>query len=117
MTAPVPASVRVELPFHLRNLAGVGREVRVAVEGAVTLASVLDALEGAYPVLAGTIREYGTGRRRVFLRFFAGGEDVSFLGMSEALPEAVVRGEEVLIVLGAVAGGSGLGTEEEISAG
>ena len=97
--------VRVELPQHLRTLAKIGGEARVAVEGEVTPRTVLDALEAAYPMLCGTIREYGTGERRAFLRFFAGEEDYSHLGMDVKLPEAVARGDEALLVVGAVAGG------------
>jgi len=97
--------VRVELPQHLRTLAKVSGEVSVAVEGEVTPRTVLDAVEGKYPMLCGTIREYGNGERRAFLRFFAGEEDYSHLGMDVRLPEAVVMGEEPLLVVGAVAGG------------
>jgi len=97
--------VRVELPQHLRTLAKISGEVRVEVVGEVTPRTVLDALEAAYPMLCGTIREYGTGQRRAFLRFFAGEEDYSHLGMDVLLPDAVARGEEALLVVGAVAGG------------
>jgi molybdopterin synthase sulfur carrier subunit len=86
--------VRVDLPAHLRTLAQVQGEVRVAVLGAVTLRTVVSALEAEYPMLCGTIREYGSGERRAFLRFFP-------------LPEAVARGDEALLVVGAVAGGFG----------
>jgi len=97
--------VRVELPQHLRTLAKISGEARVLVEGEVTPRTVLDAVEAAYPMLCGTIREYGSGERRAFLRFFAGEEDYSHLGMDVRLPEAVARGEEPLLVVGAVAGG------------
>ena len=97
--------IRVELPQHLRTLAKISGEARVQVEGAVTPMTVLDALEAEYPTLCGTIREYGTGQRRAFLRFFAAEEDFSHLGMDVVLPEAVARGEEALRVVGAVAGG------------
>ncbi|MDX1450735.1 MAG: MoaD/ThiS family protein, partial [Acidimicrobiia bacterium] len=69
--------IRVSLPHHLRTLAGVGREVEVDVEGPVTQAAVLDALESAYPVLRGTIRNQGSRDRRPFVRFFAREEDLS----------------------------------------
>ncbi len=101
--------VRVELPVHLRALAGVSGEVCLPVEGTVTLHSLLDALEAAYPMLRGTIREYGkgseSGGRRAFLRFFASEEDLSFLPMDATLPQAVATGREPLLVIGAVAGG------------
>ena len=97
--------VRVQLPYHLRNLAQVGNEVSVEVPGAVTQRSVLDALEAAYPMLRGTIRDYGTLQRRAFLRFFACGEDWSHLGMDEVLPEEVASGKDPLLIVGAIAGG------------
>jgi hypothetical protein len=97
--------VRVELPAHLRTLARVSGEVHLEVAGPVTVKAILDALETAYPMLCGTIRDHTTLQRRPFLRFFACQEDVSHLASDAALPEAVARGEEVFIVLGAVAGG------------
>ena len=97
--------VRVELPQHLRTLAKISGEARIEVVGDVTPRTVLDALEEEYPMLCGTIREYGSGKRRAFLRFFAGEEDYSHLGMDVVLPEAVARGEEPLLVVGAVSGG------------
>ena len=97
--------VRVVLPYHLRNLAKVGSEVTLEVEGAVTQRSVLDALEARYPMLCGTIRDHGTLQRRAFLRFFACQEDLSHESPDALLPEAVVSGKEPLIVIGAIAGG------------
>ena len=92
--------------MHLRTLARVnGREVRVEVEEA-TVRGVLAALEVAYPMLRGTIRDQETGARRAFLRFFAEERDLSLEGMDVALPESVVREDEALLVVGAVAGGS-----------
>ncbi len=97
--------VRVELPAHLRTLAGVKGEVRLEVAGAVTVRAVMEALEVAYPTLRGTIREHGTLRRRAFLRFFACEEDWSQEPVDALLPEAVAMGREPLLVIGAVAGG------------
>ena len=97
--------IRLELPYHLQNLAQVGAEVSVEVAGVVTQRSVLDALEEAYPVLRGTIRDYGTLRRRAFLRFFACGEDWSHLGLDEPFPAEVASGKEPLLIVGAIAGG------------
>ena len=97
--------IRVELPAHLRTLAGVRGEVVLEVKGEVTQRSVLDALEAAYPMLAGTIREHGTLKRRAFLRFFACEEDLSHEPPDAPLPEAVVKGVEPFLVVGAVAGG------------
>lgn len=97
--------IRVVLPWHLRNLARVDSEVMLAVSGPVTQRSVLDALEAAYPVLRGTIRDHGTDRRRPFLRFFACEEDLSHESPDAPLPDAVVNGKEPFLVVGAIAGG------------
>jgi hypothetical protein len=97
--------IRVVLPQHLRTLAGVGAEVELAVASPVTVRRALDALEARYPMLRGTIREYETGQRRAFLRFFACEEDWSHEGMDAELPEAVVAGREPLLIIGAIAGG------------
>jgi sulfur-carrier protein len=97
--------IRVELPGHLRMLAGISGEVRLEVAARVTPRAVLDALEARYPMLRGTIRDHETGERRAFLRFFACEEDLSFAGMDALLPEAVVKGNEAFLIIGAVAGG------------
>ena len=101
--------IRVVLPQHLRTLAGLkpesSAEVELAVASPVTVGRVLDALEARYPMLRGTIREYGKGQRRAFLRFFACEEDWSHKGMDAELPEAVVAGREPLLIIGAIAGG------------
>jgi hypothetical protein len=93
------------LPRHLLPLAGARPVLELAVDGRVTLRSVLDALETRYPMLEGTIRDHKTKERRPFLRFFACQEDLSHLSIDDELPEAVVRGEEPLLVIGAIAGG------------
>jgi len=97
--------IRIELPAHLRTLAGVKGEVTLEVAGPVTLRSVLDALEAKYPTLCGTIREHGTLKRRAFLRFFACEEDLSHESPDALLPEAVANGKEPLLIIGAIAGG------------
>jgi hypothetical protein len=97
--------IRVTLPWHLRNLARVDSEVMLAVAGQVTQRAVLDALEEAYPVLRGTIRDHDTSKRRPFLRFFACEEDLSHESPDAPLPEDVVNGKEPFMVVGAIAGG------------
>jgi hypothetical protein len=97
--------IRVELPAHLRTLANVKGEVTLAVAAPVTLRTVLNALEAAYPMLEGTIRDHTTKERRTFLRFFACEEDLSHELPDALLPEAVAMGKEPLLVIGAVAGG------------
>jgi len=97
--------IRVVLPPHLRTLAHVTGDVELEVDGPVTLRSVLDALEARYPMLRGTIRDHGTLKRRAFLRYFACEQDLSHEPPDTPLPEAVVKGAEPFIVLGAIAGG------------
>ena len=97
--------IRVVLPAPLRTLASVDGDVTVPVEGPVTLRSVLDALEDAYPTLRGTIRDQVSLRRRPFVRFFACEEDLSHDPLDAPLPDAVISGAEPLVVLGAMAGG------------
>ena len=97
--------IRVVLPYHLRNLARVGTEVILEVEGPITQRSVLDALEARYPMLRGTIRDHGTLQRRPFLRFFACEQDLSNEPPDAPLPEPVASGKEPFIVIGAIAGG------------
>jgi len=75
------------------------------VEGPVTQRSVLDALEGRYPMLLGTIRDQVTGQRRPFVRFFACSEDLSHESPDALLPEAVASGAEPFLLVGAIAGG------------
>ena len=98
--------IRVELPWHLRNLAGLtAPEVELEVADPVTQKAVLDALEARYIVLRGTIRDRSTLQRRPFLRFFACQVDLSHQSAEEVLPEAVVEGREPLLIVGAIAGG------------
>jgi molybdopterin converting factor small subunit len=97
--------IRVELPAHLRTLARVEGEVTLRVGGPATRGAVLDALEARYPMLRGTIRDHGTGRRRAFVRFFAGGRDLTHEEPDAPLPGAVAEGAEPFLVVGALAGG------------
>jgi molybdopterin synthase sulfur carrier subunit len=97
--------IRVTLPHHLRTLARVGDEVELELEGRPTQRSVLDALEARYPVLRGTIRDHVTEKRRPYLRFFACEEDLTHQPPDTPLPDAVVRGTEPFLIIGAIAGG------------
>lgn len=97
--------IRVVLPAHLRRLARADGEVALEIEGPVTQRSVLDALEARYPVLRGTIRDHVTQERRAFLRFFACEQDLSHELPDAPLPDAVARGKEPFLVIGAIAGG------------
>ncbi|MCI0635290.1 MAG: MoaD/ThiS family protein [Actinobacteria bacterium] len=97
--------IRVVLPAHLRTLARVDGEVTLHVEGPVTLRAVLDALEAKYPMLRGTVRDHVTQERRAFVRFFACEGDLSHESPDTPLPDAVARGAEPFLVVGAIAGG------------
>lgn len=97
--------IRVVVPAHLRTLARVGGEMKLEVEGAPTLRAVLEALEAAYPMLRGTIRDQVTHQRRPFVRFFACERDLSHESPDALLPDAVATGAEPFLVVGAMAGG------------
>ena len=97
--------IRVVLPAHLRTLAKVDGIVTLAVTGPVTQASILDALEAAYPALLGTVRDQATRKRRAFIRFFACGEDFSLAPADTPLPARVALGAEPFLIVGAIAGG------------
>jgi sulfur-carrier protein len=97
--------IRVLLPQHLRTLAKVTGEVQIEVEGQATQRSVLDAIEARYPMLRGTMRDQTTQERRPFVRFFACEEDLSYGSPDDLLPEAVAKGAELFLVVGAIAGG------------
>ena len=97
--------IRVILPYHLRNLAKVGTPVELEVAPPVTIARVLGALEDRYPMLKGTIRDYGTLARRPFLRFFVCETDWSNESPDTPLPDAIASGAEPFLVIGSIAGG------------
>jgi hypothetical protein len=97
--------IQVVLPKNLQILAGVGRVVELDVPAPVTQRAVLDALEGTYPALRGTMRDMSTKKRRPMVRFFACEEDWSDVSVDAPLPEAVAAGTEPLLVIGAIAGG------------
>lgn len=97
--------IRVVLPAPLKNLARVTGEVTLDVVEPVTQRRVLNALETRYPMLAGTIRDHVTQKRRAFIRFFACEQDLSNESPDAPLPEAVAKGTEPFLVVGALAGG------------
>lgn len=97
--------IRVYLPAHLRNLAKLKGEAELQVEGPITQRTILDALEARYPMLRGTIRDHVTKERRPFVRFFACEQDVTHESPEMPLPEAVAKGTEPFMIVGAIAGG------------
>jgi sulfur-carrier protein len=102
---PTESQIRVQLPYHLRTLAHIEGELTLNVAPPLTIASVLDALEDRYPMLAGTIREHDTHKRRPFLRFFACQEDLSLQPPDTPLPAPVLEGREPFLIIGAISGG------------
>ena len=97
--------IRVALPFHLQTLAKVGSEVTVEVSDPATYECVIEAVELAYPMLFGTIRDHVTKKRRPLLRYFVCSKDVSHDATDSLLPRAVLTGAEPFIIWGAIAGG------------
>ena len=97
--------IRVTLPTHLRELSGAPREIQVHLDGPATIPAVLDVLEARYPMLRGTIRDHATLRRRPFIRFFACGQDFSNEPPEFLLPASVAAGDDLLRIVGAMAGG------------
>jgi sulfur-carrier protein len=97
--------IRVVLPEHLRTLAKIKGEVVLDVTGRATIASLVDALEAAYPMLRGTVRDHTTRERRAFIRFYVAGEDWSNQSKDTPLPDGIATGAEPLLVVGAMAGG------------
>ena len=97
--------IRIVLPYHLRNLARVTGEVELELVRDKTIGAVLDALETKFPMLRGTIRDYGTLKRRPFIRYFACKEDWSHEPAETLLPDPVLNGDEPFMIVGAMAGG------------
>lgn len=97
--------IRVQLPFHLRNLARIDGELQIEVPPPITVAATIDAIEARYPMLRGTIRDHGTLKRRPFIRFFACKEDLSLEPPETELPESIRNGSEPFLIVGAMAGG------------
>ena len=101
------AMIRVDLPAHLRTLARVERRSRGrSVEGPVTQRAVLDALEVA---LSGAARHDPRPRHAAAPRRSCGSsparQDLSHEPPDAPLPDAVARGDEPFLVVGAMSGG------------
>jgi hypothetical protein len=97
--------IAVTLPTHLRTLANISGPIALDVEAPITQQTILDALEAAYPMLRGTIRDAMTKERRPFIRFYAGGEDLSHEPADAAVPGEVADGRQPFRIIGAMAGG------------
>jgi hypothetical protein len=98
--------IKVWLPSHLQRLALAKKEILVDVSAPVTLRRVMLAVEAKFPELQGTIVDRATGRRRDYLRVFALEEDLSNEDPDAVLPERVIHGNEPLLLVAAIAGGS-----------
>jgi hypothetical protein len=97
--------IRVVLPHHLRTLADVAGEIHVDLNDSATVRAIIDAVEGKYPMLRGTIRDHETQKRRPLVRFFACGEDISHDPIDTPLPDPIAKGIEPFFIMGAIAGG------------
>jgi sulfur-carrier protein len=97
--------IRVVLPPHLRTLARVDGELELELNGTISQRSVLNAVEAKYPMLRGTMRDHVTQLRRPMVRFFACGEDLSQESPDAPLPDAIAKGAEPFLIIGAIAGG------------
>jgi hypothetical protein len=97
--------IRVILPPNLRTLAHVDSEVELELNGTLTQRALLDAVEAKYPMLRGTMRDHVTEVRRPMVRFFACGEDLSHESPDAPLPDAIAKGTEPFLIIGAIAGG------------
>lgn len=98
-------TIRVVMPYHLQTLAKIGSEVSLEIAAPVTYESVIDAVEAAYPMLRGTIRDHVTKQRRPLLRYFVCSKDASHESPDTLVPEAILSGAEPFIIWGAIAGG------------
>lgn len=99
------APIQVELPGHLRTLAGIAGPLALPVPPPATLGAVLDAIEARYPMLRGTMRDHRRGPRRPYIRFFGAEQDLSFDAYDAALPPAVAAGLAPLLIVGSISGG------------
>ncbi len=97
--------IEVVLPAPLCRLAKLSGPVHLVLEEEATQRALLDELEARYPVLRGTMRDFNSGKRRAYVRFFACQKDLSDASPDELLPEAVRAGEEPFLVVGALSGG------------
>ena len=97
--------IRVVLPYHLRQLAGVGGEVTLAVEGRRRSARSSTRWRPAIRCCAARSATTSRGQRRPLLRFFACAEDLSHEPPDTPLPDAVASGAEPFFIVGAIAGG------------
>jgi len=93
--------VTVLIPSLLRPLVGAVEQLRLSVDdGGATVAELLDALRGDFPVFNRRVRDE-TGALRRYVNIYVAGDDVRRL---DGLGTRVVAGQEVMIIQ-SVAGG------------
>ena len=97
--------IRVQLPAPLRAIARIDDELTLDIADSATPATVLDAIEAAYPMLRGTVRDQVTHQRRAFVRYYACERDISHDSPDAPLPAAVLSGAEPFLIIGAMSGG------------
>ena len=97
--------IRVQIPYHLQNLASSNAEIQLEVPAPVTPLAVIRTLEARFPTLRGAIIEHNSNKRRPLIRFFACQQDISHASMETELAREITEGREPFIILGAIAGG------------
>ncbi|MBT2513824.1 MoaD/ThiS family protein [Arthrobacter sp. ISL-30] len=94
------ADITVMLPSVLQPLVGGQSYLTASADGAMTVAQLLDAITGNYPVLARRLRDE-TGALRRYVNIYVSRDEVRRL---DGLDTKVAAGQEVLIIQ-SVAGG------------
>ena len=97
--------ISVVLPSQLSALANIESEIQLELGTAVTFNALFDKLEQQFPALRGTFRDLASKKRRPMVRFFACGEDFSHHSFESELPAEVLKGNEPLLIVAAIAGG------------
>lgn len=92
--------VTVLVPSLLRPLVGGSAELRLAAKSGATVAQLLDAIGGEFPVFNRRVRDE-TGTLRRYVNIYVNGDDVRRL---DGLKTPVAAGQEVMIIQ-SVAGG------------
>lgn len=94
------SEISVLLPSVLQPLADGQSVLTAPVDGAVTVAWLLDAVTGDYPVLGRRLRDE-TGALRRYVNIYVNGDEVRRL---QGLETEVAAGQDVLVIQ-SVAGG------------
>lgn len=103
--------IRVIIPSQLGSLTDAPREINLEIDTPVSLGTMLDALEAAYPSLRGLLRDPATGNRRPMIRFFVNEEDISHTAMDADISDQLDGGRELIWIVAAISGGAELPQE------